>query len=110
MKKNNKERFIIDDDIIVTSPHNIGESLKDVIEKQQTDIDKLQSNVKFIYSYGGIGGNGYGGSGTGSGSGKEPKLYAELKNIKRQKQLFLMKLMIKHWYLMNQVSINFMLN
>ena len=82
MKKNNKERFIIDDDIIVTSPHNIGESLKDVIEKQQTDIDKLQSNVKFIYSYGGIGGNGYGGSGTGSGSGKEPKLYAELKNIK----------------------------
>ena len=32
MKVNNKQRIIIDDDIIVTSPHNLGDSLKDVID------------------------------------------------------------------------------
>lgn len=79
MKLNNKKRIIIDDDIIVTTPSNIGDSLKDVIDEQHKDIEKLKSNMKFIYSYGGIGGSGKGGS--GGGSTKEPKLYAELKNI-----------------------------
>ena len=79
MKLNNKNRIIIDDDIIVTTPSNIGDSLKDVIDEHHKDIEKLKSNMKFIYSYGGIGGSGKGGS--GGGSVKEPKLYAELKNI-----------------------------
>ena len=71
---------IIDDDILVTSPHNLGESLKDVIDEQRQDIEKLKSNIKFIYSYGGVGGSGNGGSGSG-GSVKEAKLYAELQNV-----------------------------
>jgi len=80
MKVNNKQRIIIDDDILVTSPHNLGESLKDVIDEQRQDIEKLKSNIKFIYSYGGVGGSGNGGSGSG-GSVKEAKLYAELQNV-----------------------------
>ena len=81
MKVNNKQRIIIDDDVLVTSPHNLGESLKDVIDEQRQDIEKLKSNVKFIYSYGGVGGSGKGGSGGGGGSTKEAKLYAELMNV-----------------------------
>ena len=80
MKLNGKKKIITDDDILVTSPHDFGESLKDVIDDQRQDIEKLKSNVKFIYSYGGVGGSGNGGSG-GGGSVKEAKLYAELQNI-----------------------------
>lgn len=80
MKVNNKQRIIIDDDIIVTSPHNLGDSLKDVIDEQRKDIETLKGNMKFIYAYGGIGGTGSGGSGDG-GTTREPKLYVELQNI-----------------------------
>lgn len=80
MKVNNKQRIIIDDDIIVTSPRNLGDSLKDVIDEQRKDIETLKGNMKFIYAYGGIGGTGSGGSGGGSTT-REPKLYVELQNI-----------------------------
>lgn len=80
MKVNNKQRIIIDDDIIVTSPRNLGDSLKDVIDEQRKDIETLKGNMKFIYAYGGIGGTGSGGSGDGSTT-REPKLYVELQNI-----------------------------
>ena len=80
MKVNNKQRIIIDDDIIVTSPRNLGDSLKDVIDEQRKDIETLKGNMKFIYAYGGIGGTGSGGSG-GSSTTREPKLYVELQNI-----------------------------
>lgn len=76
----NKPKYITDDDILVTNPRDIGDSLKDVIEEQREDIEKLKSNMKFIYSYGGVGGSGKGGSG-GGGSAKEPKLYAELQHV-----------------------------
>ena len=42
MKVNNKQRIIIDDDIIVTSPRNLGDSLKDVIDEQRKDIETLK--------------------------------------------------------------------
>jgi len=79
MKLNGNKPIIVDDDIIVTAPSNFGDSLQKVIDKHHKDIEKLKSNMKFIYSYGGVGGSGSGGS--GGGSAKEPKLYAELKNI-----------------------------
>ena len=38
-------------------------TIDDVLEKHKKEIDKLKSNVEYIYSYGGVGGNGHGGSG-----------------------------------------------
>jgi hypothetical protein len=63
------QNIITDGDVIVTSPSKIGKTLDEVLVEQQSDIDKLKSNVKYIYAYGGVGGSG---SGSGSGSGDKP--------------------------------------
>lgn len=63
---------ITDNNVIITSGEQIGKNLKDVIDEQQNDINKLKSNVKHIYVNGGVGGNGSGG--TGSGGTAEPIL------------------------------------
>lgn len=79
MKLNGKN-IITDGDVIVTSPSVTGKTLESVITEQQSDINMLKSNVKYIYSYGGVGGTG---TGNGSSSGADSSsatLYAEFDN------------------------------
>ena len=64
IKGDNVQNIITDGDVLVTSPSQIGKTLCDVLNEQQSDINKLKSNVKYIYAYGGVGGSGSGGSGT----------------------------------------------
>ena len=64
IKGNSVQNIITDGDVIVTSPSKIGKTLDEVLVEQQSDIDKLKSNVKYIYAYGGVGGSGSGGSGS----------------------------------------------
>ena len=59
------QNIITDGDVIVTSPSKLGKTLDEVLVEQQSDIDRLKSNVKYIYAYGGVGGSGVGGSGSG---------------------------------------------
>lgn len=64
--KYNGQNIICDSDITMTG-QQIGHSLSEVITSQQTQIDSLKSNVKWIYKYGGVGsGSGTGGSSDGS--------------------------------------------
>ena len=65
IKGSNVQNIIMDSDIIMTSESKIGKTLDQVLVEQQFDIDKLKSNIKYIYAYGGVGGSGSGGSGTG---------------------------------------------
>ena len=65
IKGDNVQNIITDGDVIVTSPSKIGKTLDEVLIEQQSDIDRLKSNVKYIYAYGGVGGSGSGGSGSG---------------------------------------------
>ena len=64
IKGDTVQNIITDGDVIVTSPSKIGKTLGDVLNEQQSDIDRLKSNVKYIYAYGGVGGSGSGGSGS----------------------------------------------
>lgn len=73
--KFNGKNIITDDDITLTG-ENIGEKLSDVLGELQSKTKKLESNVKWIYKYGGVGGSG-GSGGSGGGSG-DYILYAEL--------------------------------
>ena len=65
IKGENVQNIITDGDVIVTSPSKIGKTLDEVLDEQRSDIDKLKSNVKYIYAYGGVGGSGSGRSGSG---------------------------------------------
>lgn len=67
IKGDSVQNIITDGDVIITSPSKIGKTLDEVLGEQQSDINKLKSNVKYIYAYGGVGGSGSGGSGSGSG-------------------------------------------
>ena len=59
MRLNNNTKIITEDDIILSD----GEStLSERLQSYQTEIEKLKSNVKWIYKYGGVGGSGGGGS------------------------------------------------
>ena len=77
-------RYITGDDVIITKGikhpgQTVDEAIDEVdneLEKQQKDIDKLKSNMKYLYSYGGVGGNGRGGS--GSDSTGSPILFVSL--------------------------------
>lgn len=64
IKGDNVQNIITDGDVVVTSPSKIGKTLDEVLVEQQSDIDRLKSNVKYIYAYGGVGGSGSGGSGS----------------------------------------------
>jgi hypothetical protein len=61
--KYNGRNIILDRDVTVTSPQHIGESLSNIIETHESDINTLKSNVGWIYKHGGVG-SGMGGSGT----------------------------------------------
>ena len=87
IKKGKKqEYFITGDDVVITkSLKHAGEDVDDAIvdidntlDKHQDEIDRLKSNVKYIYSYGGVGGSGHGGSGGGGGQTGTPSLFVSL--------------------------------
>ena len=61
MRLNGKDRIITEDDIILS-----GTSLSERFESQQQQINQLQSNVKWIYKYGGVGKGSGGGSSSSS--------------------------------------------
>jgi hypothetical protein len=65
VKGDSIQNIITDGDVLITSPSKIGKTLDEVLNEQQSDIDRLKSNVKYIYAYGGVGGSGSGGSGSG---------------------------------------------
>ena len=67
MMKLSGNNIISDEDIDITNGNLIGEKLSDILEKQQNDIEKLKSNVKWLYKYGGVG-SGSGNSGSGGGT------------------------------------------
>ena len=80
MKLNNGNKIIHEDDIVLSD----GSSLSERLSSQQSTIDKLNSNIKWIYKYGGVG------SGTGGGSGgggiQSFTIYATLNNIQLKDQ------------------------
>ena len=55
IKGSNVQNIIMDSDIIMTSESKIGNTLDQVLVEQQFDIDKLKSNIKYIYAYGSVG-------------------------------------------------------
>ena len=64
---NEEYPIIVDTDIIMTdnnSGQNIGKTLHDVLDEHDDKIERLESNVKWMYRYGALGSGG-----TGSGSG-----------------------------------------
>ena len=76
MRLNGKDRIITEDDIILS-----GSSLSERFESQQQQINQLQSNVKWIYKYGGVGKGSGGGSSSSSFS-----VYATLNGIQLKDQ------------------------
>ena len=66
----NKYNIITDKDITMTDEVHIGDSLSDIITEHDTRIEKLESNVKWMYRYGALGSGGTGSSGGGSSSSK----------------------------------------
>ena len=68
--------FITGDDVIVTKgtkhpgkTFDVAlEEIDDELTSQKKDIEKLKSNLKYLYSYGGVGGNGNNGSGGSTGA------------------------------------------
>lgn len=69
MKLNGKSNVITDVDITLTNTKHIGESLHSVIEETDERLDKLESNIKWVYENGGVG------SGSGGGGGSSTKWY-----------------------------------
>ena len=69
MKLNGRSNVITDVDITLTDNKHIGESLHSVLEKTDERLDKLESNIKWVYENGGVG------SGPGGGGGGSTKWY-----------------------------------
>ena len=82
--KGGKFHYMTGNDVIINEgDKHLGKTVNTAIEEvdktldeHQKEIDKLKSNVKYIYSYGAIGGSGSGGS--GGGSQGTPKLFISL--------------------------------
>ena len=64
--KLNSKNIISDADVTVLHQNS---TLADVIKQQSNDIDRLKSNVKWLYKYGGVGSGSGGGGGVGGGTG-----------------------------------------
>ena len=60
--KHNGQNIIFDEDVTLTGSLS-GQKLSDVIREQAEEIDRLKSNLKWIYKYGGVGGSGGSGGG-----------------------------------------------
>ena len=73
--------IIYGDDVIVkgeTTVEEAFENVEDTLDEHKKEIDKLKSNLKYVYSYGGVGGKGSGGSGGGGGQTGTPTLFVTL--------------------------------
>ena len=81
--KHNGHNIILDEDITMTGDLS-GEKLSEIIREQRSEIEKLKSNLKWIYKYGGVGGSG--GSGSGGGGASGFVLYAELGSVQLNNQ------------------------
>ena len=51
IKGDNVQNIITDGDVLVTSPSKIGKTLGDVLNEQQSDIDRLKSNEKVSFVF-----------------------------------------------------------
>lgn len=80
MKLNNNTKIIHEDDIILSDG---AQSLSDRLSSYSQQIEKLTSNVKWLYKYGGIGGSG--GSG-GGGATQSFSIYAQLNGVQLKDQ------------------------
>ena len=60
IKNNESHKVITDGDILISNSSNINNSLKEVIDEQNKEIQELRNNVKWLYKYGGVGGSGDG--------------------------------------------------
>ena len=76
MRLNGTNKIITEDDINLA-----GSSLSERFESQQKQINQLQSNVKWIYKYGGVGKGGSGG-----GSSTAFSIYATINEIQLKDQ------------------------
>ena len=79
MRLNNGNKIITEDDIILSDGSS---TLSERLSSQQSEIDSLKSNVKWIYKYGGVGS----GSGGGGGTIQSFSIYATLNNIQLKDQ------------------------
>ena len=61
----NPYNIITDNDIDITNENHVGENLSNVINEQDKRIERLESNMKWMYRYGALGSGGSGGSGSG---------------------------------------------
>ena len=66
--KYNHYNIITDNDINITDEQHVGESLAEVINTHDKKIERLESNVKWMYRYGALGSGGSGGSGGSDGT------------------------------------------
>ena len=64
--KHNGKNIITDQDITLTGNDYAGKTLDTVLTDQEERLDRIESNVKWIYKYGGVGSGSGGGSGSGS--------------------------------------------
>lgn len=74
-----KSNIITSDDIIVVDNASIGKDLTEVISEHEDRLNRLSSNDKWLYKYGGFGSGGGSGEG-GGGSTSAWKVYATLNN------------------------------
>ena len=74
MRLNNGNKIITEDHIVLSDGAT---TLSERLSSYKKDIDRLKSNVKWIYKYGGVGS----GSGGGSGSSQPFSIYATLNNV-----------------------------
>lgn len=64
MKLNGKDNIINSNDIDILTNKHIGQNLTSVISTYDKKLDTLERNIKWIYKYGGVGGNRGGGNGS----------------------------------------------
>ena len=64
--KHNGKNIITDQDVTLTGNDFAGKTLDTVLTEQDERLDRIESNVKWIYKYGGVGSGSGGGSGSGS--------------------------------------------
>ena len=75
--KHNGKNIITDQDVTLTGNDFAGKTLDTVLTEQDERLDRIESNVKWIYKYGGVGS----GSGGGSGSGSSTRWSAVVSRI-----------------------------
>ena len=80
MRLNNNQKVITEDDIILSDGK---QTLSERFASQQEEIDKLKSNIKWMYKYGGVGSGG--GSG-GGGTTQQFSIYATINNVQLRDQ------------------------